>query len=118
MELEHTPTRRFWVPPRRSTHGAWQVDPSFVHTCRARRIDVREAPDLADGAPTLDRGEHVPFSELLSKAAGWDRHDPVVLISETGTRSDAAALELERLGFTRVASMAGGLRRWYAEGLG
>jgi molybdopterin/thiamine biosynthesis adenylyltransferase len=45
-----------------------------------------------------------------------DHDTEVVLYCDAGHRSALAALVLEEMGYTRVASLAGGIARWRAEG--
>jgi rhodanese-related sulfurtransferase len=42
----------------------------------------------------------------------WDKEEPVITICRSGRRSGRVALELEKLGFKRIASMRGGMLAW------
>jgi len=42
----------------------------------------------------------------------WDKEIPVITICRSGRRSGRVALELEKLGFKRIASMRGGMVAW------
>ncbi|ATB27265.1 molybdopterin-synthase adenylyltransferase MoeB [Melittangium boletus] len=74
-------------------------------------IDVREADEYAGGR--LPGAVHVPrgFLELRieDKAA---RDEELILYCAGGTRSALAAATLGHMGYTRVASLAGGFSRW------
>lgn len=74
-------------------------------------IDVRESEELASGR--LPGALHIPrgFLELRieEKAA---RDEQLVLYCAGGTRSALAAATLGRMGYTHVASLAGGFNRW------
>jgi molybdopterin/thiamine biosynthesis adenylyltransferase/rhodanese-related sulfurtransferase len=80
-------------------------------------IDVREASEWDQG--------HVPGATHVSKsyleqqieAAVPDRDTPVVLYCAGGIRSLFAAETLAEMGYTDVASMAGGFQAWKSGGL-
>ncbi|WP_101927680.1 MULTISPECIES: molybdopterin-synthase adenylyltransferase MoeB [Luteimonas] len=82
-----------------------------------RLIDVRDAHErvtgMAEGADGIDRAalEAAPQTHLP------DRDTPVLLICQSGQRSLQAADTLAALGYSDVASVAGGTRAWQADGL-
>lgn len=76
-----------------------------------RLVDVREADEHAGGC--LPGSLHIPrgFLELrIEERVG--REEDVILYCAGGTRSALAARTLQQLGYSRVASMAGGFNRW------
>jgi molybdopterin/thiamine biosynthesis adenylyltransferase/rhodanese-related sulfurtransferase len=81
-----------------------------------RLIDVREADEYAAGR--LPGALHVPrgFLELRIEEKAR-REERLVLYCAGGTRSSLAALTLQQLGYTDVASLAGGYNRWSDAGL-
>lgn len=80
-------------------------------------VDVREAHEralgMAEGALGIDRGklESDPAA-CLPPSVG-----EILLICQSGRRSGLAASALERLGYERVSSVAGGTAAWEAAGL-
>lgn len=82
-----------------------------------RLIDVREAHErvtgMAEGADGIDRAT----LETAPQAHAPDRGAPLLLICQTGRRSMLAAETLATLGYTDLASVAGGTSAWQAEGL-
>ncbi len=80
-------------------------------------VDVRETSEWEQG--------HVPGAIHISKsyieqqieAAVPDRDKRVVLYCAGGIRSLFAAETLKELGYTNVASMAGGFQQWKSQGL-
>jgi sulfur-carrier protein adenylyltransferase/sulfurtransferase len=76
-----------------------------------RLIDVREADEHAGGC--LPGSLHIPrgFLELRVEDR-VQRDEDVIVYCAGGTRSALAARTLQQLGYTRVASMAGGYNRW------
>ncbi len=74
-------------------------------------IDVREGDEYAGGR--LPGALHIPrgFLELrIEDKAGHD--EELVLYCAGGIRSALAARTLQSMGYTRVASLAGGYNRW------
>ncbi len=80
-------------------------------------IDVRDAGEFSAGRPP--RALHLSRGTLEGKieAVVPDLHTPVVLICAGGNRSALAAESLQRLGYTRVASLIGGFGAWQQAGL-
>ncbi|NBD11619.1 MULTISPECIES: molybdopterin-synthase adenylyltransferase MoeB [Corallococcus] len=78
---------------------------------KVKLIDVREADEYAGGR--LPGAVHIPrgFLELRIEEKA-DRDEELVLYCAGGTRSALAARTLRELGYTRVASLAGGYNRW------
>ena len=81
-------------------------------------IDVREteefAKEHAQGAVHLSRG----VIELKIEELAPDMATPIICYCGGGSRSALAADSLQRMGYTNVASMAGGFKAWKAQGLG
>ncbi len=98
-----------------------EVSPADADAVRERGeavlVDVRETSEWEQG--------HVPGALHLSKsyieqdieAAIADRARPIVLYCAGGVRSLFAAQTLSEMGYTDVASMAGGFQRWKTQGL-
>ncbi|HVR73131.1 MAG TPA: molybdopterin-synthase adenylyltransferase MoeB [Planctomycetota bacterium] len=80
-------------------------------------LDVREADEHRQGripgSLHLARG----FLDLQAEQKLPDRSRGLIVLSAAGIRSVLAADTLARMGFERVASLAGGYQRWTAEGL-
>lgn|SRR5574340_707917 len=82
-------------------------------------LDVREADEVAAGH--LPGALHIPRGLLEFKVATQpqlrDRAQPVIVYCKTSGRAALAALQLQRMGFTAVVSLAGGYELWAAESL-
>ena len=80
-------------------------------------VDVREdnewSAGRAAGARHLGRG----VIERDIEAAIPDRHREIVLYCGGGFRSALTADNLQKMGYRRVFSMAGGMRAWRERGL-
>jgi len=79
-------------------------------------LDVREPDEYDQGA--LPGAIHIPRGHLESQVEGRiiDHDAPVIVYCAGGVRSAFAADTLGELGYTNVASMAGGFGRWKDEG--
>ncbi len=79
-------------------------------------VDIRQPHELALGL--LPNAVAIPMGELTSKistvAHGYDER--IVLYCAVGERSAIAAAALEDAGYTNVVSLAGGIKRWMAQG--
>lgn len=78
-------------------------------------IDIREQNEwnLGHAKPAQYIGRGVLESQIESKVP---RDADVVLICASGNRSALSAKTLMEMGYTRVASLAGGFRDWVATG--
>src|SRR5262245_47629017 len=76
----------------------------------SRLIDVRQPwePDLA----ALPGSVLIPLNNLPGRADEIGPGAPIVVYCHHGIRSLSGAALLERLGFTDVASLAGGIDAW------
>ncbi len=97
-----------------------EVTPREVQDALARGeelvlIDIREQNEwnLGHPAPAMYIGRGVLESQIEAKVP---RDARVVLSCASGNRSALAAVTLREMGYTNVASMAGGFREWVASG--
>jgi molybdopterin/thiamine biosynthesis adenylyltransferase/rhodanese-related sulfurtransferase len=79
-------------------------------------LDVREADEYAQGA--LQGALHLPRGLLELQVEGRvpDKDRKIIVYCAGGTRSALAAQALGQLGYSDVASMAGGFNKWKDEG--
>jgi rhodanese-related sulfurtransferase len=103
-----------WAPVERSAAGIPEIAPEWVaaHHDVGRLVDVRESDELVSELGRIQGAEHVPLATVTEAARDWPRERPVILVCRSGGRSGKAALQLEVLGFTSVASMRGGMTEW------
>lgn len=90
-------------------------------------IDVREPAEFETGhiasAVNIPRGvlefqvEAHPAVANVSDPALSHKEQPLVVYCRTGGRSALATLNLQRMGFTNVRSLAGGITEWTNAGL-
>ena len=78
-------------------------------------VDVREGNEWQMGR--IPGATFIPRGVLEGTIEGRvPRETPVVLYCASGNRSALAADALQRMGYTNVASVAGGWRAWQAAG--
>lgn len=80
-------------------------------------LDVRSAEDYQAGH--IIDARHVPAAELASRAESLKKYKdkPLIVYCENGFASAAAARALKEQGFTKVATLRGGLQGWRQENL-
>lgn len=106
-----------------------EIDPARLRALQAEGvpvIDVREPSEFAEGhvpgAVNIPRGvlefqvDGHPAVNCTRDEHLAHRRTPVVLYCRTGGRSALSAEALQRLGFERPLSLAGGWLRWVEDG--
>jgi rhodanese-related sulfurtransferase len=80
-------------------------------------VDVRSSEEFAAGH--LRDAKHIPLADLGARIGELDKskNRTVVMVCQTGARSDKAARQLQAAGFEDVHSLEGGLAAWKAAGL-
>ncbi|MFV8754158.1 MBL fold metallo-hydrolase [Nannocystaceae bacterium ST9] len=106
---------RDWAPVVRTEQGVPEIEGAWFAEHRdIRLIDVRELQEWNEGH--IEGAELVPLASLANKAGDWPRDKPITVVCRSGARSGRAAQQLENAGFTRVASLRGGVLAWANEG--
>jgi rhodanese-related sulfurtransferase len=103
-----------WAPIERTLVGIPEVTVEWVHDFprNYRIIDVRGTEEFTGPLGHIENAELVPLDTLATEARNWDPSQRYVAVCRSGGRSGRAATILESLGFTMVASMAGGMLHW------
>ena len=113
------PLDRSWAPITLSPVGVPEVPGDWLnsHLSQVVVLDVREPDEFRGELGHIAGAELFPLQALAASAAALQRERPVVMVCRSGGRSGKAALGLIGLGFARVASLAGGMTAWNAQGL-
>ena len=108
-----------WAPIQRTAAGIPEVSCQWVadNIGAFRLVDVRQPEEQTGPLGHVAAAELVPLATLDAGAARWKRDEPIVVLCRSGGRSGRAARVLENLGFSRVASMTGGMTAWDKAGL-
>jgi hydroxyacylglutathione hydrolase/adenylyltransferase/sulfurtransferase len=80
----------------------------------AQLVDVREAHEVQ--ASRIPGARHVELERLAAQAETIGRDRPVIFQCAVGARSAMAAQAFRAAGYD-AWSLAGGIRRWFEEGL-
>jgi rhodanese-related sulfurtransferase len=75
-------------------------------------VDVRDAPEFVLGH--IDSAINLPLGRLKddTKTLAPYKHQPVLVVCQTGTRSAPACNVLSKMGFEKVAHLDGGMQAW------
>jgi rhodanese-related sulfurtransferase len=80
-------------------------------------LDVREPGEFAAGH--LREAKNIPLQELPKRIGELEKAKSknVIIVCQSGLRSNKAASQLNQAGFGAVYSLNGGLAAWQAQGL-
>jgi glyoxylase-like metal-dependent hydrolase (beta-lactamase superfamily II)/rhodanese-related sulfurtransferase len=108
-----------WAPLSRSASGVPELDAHWVaqNGSSVSLVDVRERDEYLGPSGHIPGSETIPLASLADHVQALPQERPIVTICRSGGRSGKAALQLTALGFTRVASLRGGMLDWTARGL-
>jgi rhodanese-related sulfurtransferase len=83
----------------------------------AQVVDVREPDEYITGH--LPDSRNIPVGRLDERIGELDKlkTTPLILVCQTGARTAGACKKLEKLGFTRVHVLDGGINAWRTAGL-
>jgi len=109
-----------WPYLRRTASGPWvsaAQATQLINREDALVIDVREPAQY--GAGHVLGAKNVPFARLESAGGELPKRKdkPVIVYCDNGDRAARAIAALKKQGFTRVASLTGGLAGWQQAGL-
>lgn len=96
-----------------SAAGAVQL----INHEKAVVIDVCEASEFAAGH--VGGAKHIPLNQLEEKLPGMVKNKalPVILVCQSGARSNRALAIAKKLGYEQAQSLGGGLSAWKAANL-
>ena len=78
-------------------------------------VDVREPWEYQMGH--VSGAKLIPLGELSQRVSELDPKKPVVVICQSGSRSQSAAALLAQKGFKKVYNVLGGMSAWQMSGL-
>jgi rhodanese-related sulfurtransferase len=104
------------LQPRGKRASALQVT-QIINRGKSTVIDVRSAEEFAAGH--LRDAKNIPLADLATRIGELEKSKgrSVVVVCQTGARSDKAVRQLAAAGFNDVVSLDGGLTAWQAAGL-
>jgi sulfur dioxygenase len=115
-EGREEPAIQTWAPLTLTFAGIHELQPAALEEnfSKVQIVDVREADEWSGPLGHIAGAKFLPLGQLATRATELDRERPVVAVCRSGARSAQAVVILQRLGFPRVANLAGGMIRWRA----
>jgi rhodanese-related sulfurtransferase len=109
-----------WPVLRRSTGGpsiSTLQATLLINQQNALVLDVREAAEYEKGHVLNAR--HLALGELAARFGEIEKYKakPVIVVCDSGNRSDKAVAALRKQGFSQVVSLSGGIGAWQQAGL-
>jgi sulfur dioxygenase len=107
-----------WAPLNYTFAGIWEINPESLEELheQVQVIDVREPDEYHGPLGHISEARLIPLGKLEERINEIDSDKPVVTVCRGGGRSAHATVMLGKAGFTRVASLTGGMLRWRSEG--
>jgi len=107
-----------WAPLVFTFAGIWEIHSQALeeNSAAVQIVDVREASEYGGPLGHIRGAVLIPLGELAARAGEVTRERPVVAVCRSGARSAQACVILQRIGFSKVANLAGGMLRWRADG--
>ena len=109
----------FWPMLRDSRSGTLTAAGAvqLINRERAVIVDIRTPEEFATGHVTGAR--NLPFDQLEARLATTVKKKtlPLVLVCESGARSNKATAIATKLGYEQVQALSGGLKAWRAANL-
>ena len=108
-----------WAPLTFTFAGVWEIEPDWVdeHGTGVQIVDVREANEFAGPLGHIVGARLIPLGDLESHAGELATDRPVITVCRSGARSAQATTILKKVGFVKVANLAGGMLRWRTQKL-
>ena len=109
-----------WPALRRTTGGpsiSTLQATLLINQQNALVLDVREAAEYEKGHVLNAR--NLAIGELEGRSGEIEKYKakPVIVVCDSGSRSEKAAATLRKQGFTQVFSLTGGIGAWQQAGL-
>ena len=104
----------FWPVLKGATGGSLTADGAvqLINREKAVVIDVCEAGEFAAGH--VGGAKNIPLNQLEEKLPGAVKNKalPVILVCQSGARSNRAVAIAKKLGYEQAQSLGGGLSAW------
>jgi len=115
-EAAQAPT---WAPVTYTYAGINEIEPVWVaeNLSDVRVIDVRELNEYTGELGHIAGSNLIPLPQLNERLKSLDKDAPIVTVCRSGGRSAQAATLLQKAGFTKVASLFGGMLNWHGQHL-
>ncbi len=83
---------------------------------KATVVDVRTSDEFSEGHLKEAKNIDIMSKDFEAKVAGLDKSKPVLVHCQAGGRSTRALPTFEKLGFTQIIHLDGGMNDWLKAG--
>jgi glyoxylase-like metal-dependent hydrolase (beta-lactamase superfamily II)/rhodanese-related sulfurtransferase len=106
-----------WAPLTFTFAGIHEIQPQALEecACNPQIVDVREPDEFEGPLGRIPGAISIPLGQLNARAGELAKDRPVVTVCRSGARSAQASVMLQKLGFSDVANLAGGMLRWRSD---
>ena len=106
-----------WAPLTFTFAGIHEIQPQALEecSCNPQIVDVREPDEFEGPLGRIPGAISIPLGQLNARAGELAKDRPVVTVCRSGARSAQASVMLQKLGFSDVANLAGGMLRWRSD---
>jgi rhodanese-related sulfurtransferase len=84
---------------------------NVLHDKNKQYVDVRTPGEFKGNH--IKGFKNIPLHQLAQKATELSKDQEVVVICQSGMRSQKASKQLKKLGFTNVTNVKGGMSAWF-----
>lgn len=88
---------------------------AHIENKEVQLIDVRMKSEFEQGHIKGAKHHHIYDKNFAEQVSYLDKEKPVYLYCKAGARSEEAALELQKMGFTKIYDLKGGISSWKGE---
>lgn len=105
----------FFIQRYLPTKGVRQISTTdlkkFLNDKNKQYIDVRTLHEYQ--ARNIKGFKNIPLHELTNKSNQLSKEKEVIVICQSGMRSNKASKLLKKLGFKQITNVKGGMSAWY-----
>jgi sulfur dioxygenase len=114
-ENDAVPIVADWGPVRQTYAGLKEIEPQWVaeNLPAVHVLDVREPEEFDDELSHIAQAQLLPLNQLQHRLGEVPTDKPIVTVCKSGRRSGQATVILKKQGVDQVASLRGGMLRWY-----
>ncbi|MCA0459035.1 MAG: MBL fold metallo-hydrolase [Chloroflexi bacterium] len=88
---------------------------TLVHTGKAQLFDVRSPEEYTESH--IPNAQHLPMGSIFKQLDKLPRDKQIIIHCGSGLRSQVVTSMLQRIGFTNVRNLSGGIDAWQKAGL-
>lgn len=116
--IENIPRTPTWANIRYNFAGIWEIESAVLEEVipDVQIVDVRESSEFEGPLGHIPGAILMPLARVAEDSKFLDKEVPTVLVCRSGARSAQAVIQLQKLGFLKLANLSGGMLQWRANG--